>query len=209
MAAWKVHIQSGPYSFSFQHRRNDTGLGMISPVWEDPDDEVSGQITRMTLLLHPQIGSEREAIHQQFHKLQDNILLFMRNLCQIRILFYEDGKLKSSTISSRMSEGLAPHRILLTKHVTKDGETRETSRMYHVTEHTVKNLAKNDNRTYSDHEERSKAYSTSNVLLGFPLTSESVPIIKHQDVFAFLPIRPMGFSVSINSHPSELATHSP
>lgn len=29
MAAWKAHIQSGDFSFSFQHHREDSGMGII------------------------------------------------------------------------------------------------------------------------------------------------------------------------------------
>src|SRR4051794_21861578 len=33
--AWKVWIQSGSFSFCFKHRRGDSGMGMISPEWQD------------------------------------------------------------------------------------------------------------------------------------------------------------------------------
>ncbi|KAI3332631.1 hypothetical protein F4824DRAFT_474516 [Ustulina deusta] len=36
MAAWRVHIQSNAFSFTFTHRRGDSGIGMISPVWHNP-----------------------------------------------------------------------------------------------------------------------------------------------------------------------------
>lgn len=32
MVAWKVLIQSGDFSFYFQHKKGDSGMGMISPV---------------------------------------------------------------------------------------------------------------------------------------------------------------------------------
>jgi hypothetical protein len=32
IAAWKVHIQSGHFSFFFQHKKGDLGLGMVLPV---------------------------------------------------------------------------------------------------------------------------------------------------------------------------------
>ena len=35
MVAWKAHIQSGDFSFSFQHKKGGSGMGMISPIWED------------------------------------------------------------------------------------------------------------------------------------------------------------------------------
>jgi hypothetical protein len=38
MAAWKAHIESGPFSFYFQHRQGDSGMGMVMPIWADPPD---------------------------------------------------------------------------------------------------------------------------------------------------------------------------
>ena len=35
MAAYKVHIQSGNLFFSFEHRKGDSGIGMVRPTWEE------------------------------------------------------------------------------------------------------------------------------------------------------------------------------
>lgn len=34
-AAWRVSIRSGHYSFGLTHRKEDSGLGVLRPVWED------------------------------------------------------------------------------------------------------------------------------------------------------------------------------
>jgi HSP90 family molecular chaperone len=38
MAAWRVHIQSRDFSFDFIHRKGDSGMGMITPIWQERRD---------------------------------------------------------------------------------------------------------------------------------------------------------------------------
>ncbi|KPM39359.1 hypothetical protein AK830_g7176 [Neonectria ditissima] len=198
MAAWKVYILSGDFSFYFQHRIHDPGFGMIRPVWEEPTEQLRHPLTRMTLSLHDQgdkdqLSSQRETIHQQFNDLQENLLLFMRNLKEIRVAFFDaDGEMETSTTFS--TQQTDANRVTLTKHVTHGGATTTTSKIYYLVRHTVGNLAKNENLSYSVHEEQTRAYSTAEVVLGFPLTKDSVPIDMPQDVFAFLPMSHMGFN---------------
>ncbi|MBE3044643.1 hypothetical protein IMZ48_19200 [Candidatus Bathyarchaeota archaeon] len=52
MAAYKVHIQSGNLSFSFEHRKGDSGMGMVRPCWEETATPLVSGHTRMTLFLH-------------------------------------------------------------------------------------------------------------------------------------------------------------
>lgn len=52
MAAWRVHIQSGDFSFYFERLDGDSGIGMIVPLWQDHLPDVPPHITRMTLHLH-------------------------------------------------------------------------------------------------------------------------------------------------------------
>ncbi|KAM5346360.1 hypothetical protein ACJ41O_009365 [Fusarium nematophilum] len=192
MAAWKVHIQSGDYSFYFQHRRDDSGIGMIRPIWQDPTEDLPPNLTRMTLLLHEDgdpeyLSTQRETIRRQLRDLKGDILLFMRNLQEIRVSFFDEvhGS-ETTTIFSAAETG--PNRVTVTKRVTGDwAKTKSTASVYHVTKYRAWNLAKNENRTYSKVEEETKAYSTADVVLAFPLTPDSVPIMQPQNVFAFLP----------------------
>jgi hypothetical protein len=64
-----------------------------------------------------------------------------------------------------------------------------------ITKHIAKGLSKNENRTYSKDEEAMKAYAKAEITLAFPLTHDSLPVIEPQEVFVFLPIRPVGFKV--------------
>ncbi|THC92944.1 hypothetical protein EYZ11_007587 [Aspergillus tanneri] len=200
MVAWKVRIQSENFSFYFQHRMGDSGMGMISPVWEDTNETLTPPLTRITLFLHETdadevLSKQRETTLQQFRELQATFLLFMKNLRKIEIVMYDDDNEEvTSTLFSM--EHLDQNRVKLKRTTVEGGTVQEDTRHYHVTQDTVYNLAKSENRTYTETELFSHAYSKANIVLAFPLTQDSVPIIEAQDVFAFLPIRNMGFPVA-------------
>ncbi|EHK18343.1 uncharacterized protein TRIVIDRAFT_47475 [Trichoderma virens Gv29-8] len=202
MAAWKVHIKSGHFSFFFQHKRGDQGLGMISPVWEEPENDQPHPGTQMKLELGdgytPIPSSQYQIILDQFSSLNESILLFMRNLGEIRIsIFDNEGNLEKSNTFSK--ERINANLTRLTK-VSKTANNVDSSfKDYYIFKHTVGNLDKNENRTYSEYEEKTKAYATAEIVLGFPLTEESIPIVEYQDIFAFLPMKEVGFTFLINS----------
>jgi hypothetical protein len=199
MVAWKAHIQSGHFSFSFQHKAGDSGMGMISPVWEDTGEALADPLSRITLFLHETgdhdvLTKQRETTLRQFQELQDSILLFMKNLKQIKIAMYDESGLIASRTSYSMDHK-ANNRVSLTKEIFQNEQVRAHTRYYHLTKHIAENLSRNENRTYSEAEEDARAYAKAEIILAFPLTRDSLPIIEQQEVFAFLPIRCMGFKV--------------
>ncbi|KAL4899989.1 hypothetical protein BDW74DRAFT_171075 [Aspergillus multicolor] len=204
MVASKVLIQSSHFSFYFQHRKNDSGMGMISPVWEETDDILDVPLTRITLFLHgtgspEDLARERQIILQQFQELQATFLLFMKNLRRIgvEIYDYDDENPVSSTAFSMTQQG--PDRVQLKKQTVVNGEVQDSSQLYHVAKGTVTDLPPNENRRYTNAELAEATYAKAEVVLAFPLTQDSVPLIEPQDVFAFLPVRKMGFPFLIQS----------
>ncbi|KAF4973458.1 hypothetical protein FZEAL_9332 [Fusarium zealandicum] len=203
MAAWKVYIQSGPYSFYFQHRRDDPSMGMITPIWHDATEEFPANMTRMTLYLHDDgypgsLLAQRDQIRQQLRDLRGEVLLFMRKLREIRIsIFDQDDEPETTTIFSAAQTDA--DRVTVTESVLEDGANESTASIYHVTRHLTGSPPKSENNSYTGDEEKKKAYSSAEVVLAFPLTSQDIPIVAPQDVFAFLPIRHMGFSFLIQS----------
>lgn len=97
-----VYIQSGHFSFYFEHKKGDLGLGMIQPLWKEPDDERPCQLTRMTLYLlkdgEPrELEHLRKTIFQQLDDLEGSCLLFLQKLKRIRVTFREeDGRLRNA-----------------------------------------------------------------------------------------------------------------
>ncbi|EEY19489.1 conserved hypothetical protein [Verticillium alfalfae VaMs.102] len=201
IAAWKVAIQSGHFSFYFKHEKGDLGLGMVLPVWENQAAALPGPLTRMTLHLHEQGEAQelehlRQTIFRQLSELQHTSLLFLRNLRQISVAFYdEDGGLKSSK-NFRVGDE-RDHTVLLettsTRSASGNGsQTSTENKQYHVTRHMATNLSKSDNRDSANNTE-------AEVVLAFPLTSDSQPLIEQQEIFAFLPIRESNFKFLIHS----------
>jgi hypothetical protein len=169
-------------------------MGMISPIWEDAMDGPPSGITRIRLFLtHNMTHAINQSIMQQIEDIQATHLLFMRNIRCIKITCLDDeGVVTSSTRYS--TRQITPNRISVTKE--KDGSPEELAN-YHVTKHIARNLVRNENRKYSEAEEAARTWSSSEVVLAFPLDdSWSDPVIKSQQIFAFLPIRSMGFKVS-------------
>jgi len=198
IAAWKVYIQSGDFSFSFKHAKGDSGLGMVQPIWKDPAEELEGPLTRMTLYLH-EAGDARELEHlrktifQQLSDLQQTCLLFLRNIRRISITFYsatgDVGTSKEYSVS--FQEG---HRVAVIANSRNGPSTESHERqLYHVTRHTATDLPSSDNRVVDGSKHGSTA---SEVVLAFPLTTASQPSVSRQELFAFLPIRESDFKVS-------------
>ncbi|KAK4173636.1 hypothetical protein QBC36DRAFT_53569 [Triangularia setosa] len=207
MAADRVHVQSGHFCFQFTHRKGDTGMGMITPIWEEAGLSVGDRCTRITLQLqHAKTPEDRErrnqVIHQQLNEIHDTILLFMKKIQEIEIAFYDrekgeaDEPYKVITLSIKRTGAGA----VCTKHTLLLGQEGQTEiQYYHVTDHVATGLAKSQGRTYSESEESSGAYSRGEVVLAFPMTAISVPVVDNQWLFAFLPVRQMGFKFLIHA----------
>lgn len=198
MAAWKARVQSGVFSFSFTHRKGQSGMGMISPVWEDDFEELSPLLTRLTLHLHDTgdadtLQDAQRIIQEQFHELQETFLLFMKNLRMIKVSFHSTDGSETSSVRYFVDRP-RPNYAVLTRTVVANGTTRDHDQHYHVTTHQATNVPRHENRTYSD-----LAPSTSQVVLAFPLSETSVPILQPQDVFVYLPVRPVGFKFIIQA----------
>jgi hypothetical protein len=202
IAAWKVEIQSGPFSFYFKHERGDLGLGMVLPVWMEAESAPQGPLTRMTLHLHQkgdreQLRHLRDTVFRQLAELQQTCLLFLHNLRQINVAFFdEEGELKTSKEYS--VRDLGRHRVdLETISRNPVGTTATDKKHYHVTRHLATNLSRSEGRELPSTEDANISSSSAEVVLAFPLTADSKPLLASQHVFAFLPVRESGFKVGI------------
>ncbi|GLA20578.1 hypothetical protein AnigIFM62618_009153 [Aspergillus niger] len=198
MVAWKVHIQSGDFSFSFRHKPGGSGMGMISPIWEDVEEQLQRPLTRMTLYLHEDTAP-RETAMQQFRELQDTLLLFTKNLQRLEVSMYDDEEKQLSSTVFAISSQNENVKVLTKTLLARDGTSEELTRNYHLTKYIAHDLPGSENRTYTDKEQKTRAYSRADIILAFPVTKDSVPVIEPQDVFAFLPIRSMGYTVGFPS----------
>lgn len=201
IAAWKVEIQSGNYAFYFKHNREDIGLGMVLPVWQDVDsDDIPDSLTRMTLHLHQngdpdEIEHLHSTIFEQFTSLEETCLLFLRNLKEIRVSFYTtDERLQES--KRFYLEGDSSWKVSLNvESVDEDGEESIRVHDYYVSRYVGIGLPKSDNRDIPASPEAQEASSRAETILAFPVDQENRPILQPQSVFAFLPIRKTSFKV--------------
>lgn len=184
--AYKVLIQSGDFTFSFNHKKGDSGMGMICPDWEPDVYPLRPGLTRMTLFLHDDENSEQQAqdIRDQFEVLHEEMLLFLKNLKKIEVRTYnEEDSLETTTTYQVFST--SKNR----QETTMDTKTRTSStckrKYFHVTRYTATDLPRSDTRDYAQAE----------IVLAFPLTENSIPLESIQTVFAFLPVCEAGFKV--------------
>jgi hypothetical protein len=206
MAAYQVHVQSGHFSFHFLHRQGDPGMGMITPVWEEDGEYLGDRCTRITLDLQQgatpeEHATRRETIRQQFHEIHDTILLFMKKIQEIKIAFYDQEMGEAGEPVSIITHSIERQdtRAACHKHTSGIGQERAERRYYHITKQTVRGLGRAEGRSYSASEETSGADSQGEVVLAFPLTADSVPVLENQWLFAFLPVRQMGFKFLIQA----------
>ncbi|KAJ4117843.1 hypothetical protein NW769_002629 [Fusarium oxysporum] len=206
IAASRVHIQSGNFSFEFRHNRNDPGLGMVRPIWVRPTETFPSPLTRTTLYLHDQ-GDEDEIEHlktviaMQFDDLQETCLLFLRKLSKISVAFYdEEGNLQRSKQFTKKK--VDDYRVSLETTVVSGDESATTSQMYHITKQLATGLAQSESRdAATTTEEARKSLTSAEVVLAFPLQSNYQPQIstRRQELFAFLPLRTSDYKFHIQS----------
>ncbi|KAI8676088.1 hypothetical protein NCS56_00495700 [Fusarium sp. Ph1] len=205
IAASRVHIQSGHFSFEFRHNKTDPGIGMVRPIWIDPTETIPNPLTRMTLYLHDQ-GDQGEIQHlkriisMQFDDLEQTCLLFLRKLEHISLEFYhENGQLERSKQFRKHT--IDEYRVSLETTLNTNGKQTTERQVYHITKQTATGLARSDNRELPDIDEAQRLSSTAEVVLAFPVTSDSKPLVtqKNQDLFAFLPLRRSHYKFLIHS----------
>ena len=184
--ASKVHIQSEPFSFYFEYNREsetETGMGMITPYFLEHKDLPNGIRTRMTLTLAPTVEVDNLVKHfSDPDHLPDSLLIFLSQINRLTITIHHEAGLKSDTTYSYQYKA-NDQKGVLSKH-TLHSSPKET--YYHVQRKRLENLPKDPARENK---------SWAEVILAFPIDSVSMPVVEQQHVFAYLPMRKVGFSV--------------
>ncbi|RMZ80647.1 hypothetical protein DV738_g2630, partial [Chaetothyriales sp. CBS 135597] len=80
-----VHIQSGFWSFGFEHQKGGDGAGMVTPSWIAPEQLPKDVGTRITLKYHPDTNDDlRKALAREFENIPDSILFATRKIARRR-----------------------------------------------------------------------------------------------------------------------------
>ena len=182
--ASRVKIQSGPFSFFFDHNRDDGGLGMVTPHYVEHEELPQGVTTRMTLSLNPPSSFTQR--RQDFADLPDTLGVFLKKLKTVCIdIDAPSGSRSQSTYS--YSYDSRTRRGKLAKLVGLSGGSPQASTQYfRVTQRQVRDLPEDPDRPNT---------RQADVVLAFPVNERSSPVIDQQHVFAYLPLRKFGFNV--------------
>ena len=179
--ASRVRVQSGPFSFSFNYGDgdDDDGMGMITPFNDICEDLPRDVRTRFTLTLKNDTSFKR--LVKEFTDLPDTLLLFLTTLKRLKISVDDSTEIKETNYQYKYEE--TSGKGLLTRQST--GRKPEKFH-FHISEKTIPNLPTEKVR---------KDMKEAQVVLAFPVDGDDTPIIKQQFVFAYLPLRKVGFSV--------------
>jgi hypothetical protein len=182
--ASRVHIQSGPFSFSFEHQHGQNGLGMVTPENQEHEELPENVYTRMTLRFADPTKFEQRVA--DLLELPDTLLLFLEKLVEITICIQRPSQ-PLSEIAYSYHEYEEDPVVKLIKVSGPVGDRQETTTsLYHIARRQLSNLPTDDTQKRTDKAE---------VVLAFPVDSNSVPVIEPQQVFAYLPLRKVGFNV--------------
>lgn len=188
--ARRVHVQSEPYSFAFEYNHDlpDSGLGMVTPLPEEYFQLPDGIRTRMVLSLRADCN--RDDLFHEFKNLPDTFLLFLKKLKKLSLRIErpgEDPVEKVYTISTENNRAT----------ITKAVGGVEDHFYFWIAKRTVENMPKDDKRMIKNDEEIVQWITKADVILALPLDKEDCPIVDPQPVFAFLPLRKVGFKVRL------------
>ena len=179
--AEEVKIQSGPFSFYFDAKAPD-GLGLITPWDAEYEDLPDHTGTRLTLRLKdPQDQNKRQ---EELCQLPETLLLFLHKLRSISI--HIDGIYEPIQLTHhyKFDEKLSVGTLT----TTENGSSKE--KRFYIIKHRISDLPVHRSR---------KDIFTAEIVLAFPVDKSGKPLIHPQYIFAYLPVRKCGLSVSLVS----------
>jgi hypothetical protein len=181
----KVHIQSGLWSFGFEHSFGDNGLGMVTPL-EVPFATLPEDVTtRITLKLADTRPPAFEKLTNAVRNLPHTTVFFLQRLKLIRINIENlDGTGNSSIIRRRPSNGKVTLAFVRTE-FSGSGvvATQDKTSEYHVFSHRVRTMPR---------DERRKGRTEAEIKIAFPVNADTqLPELSEQGqhVFAYLPLQ--------------------
>ncbi|ETI26864.1 hypothetical protein G647_10310 [Cladophialophora carrionii CBS 160.54] len=177
-----VHIQSGLWSFRFEHSQGEEGVGMITPVWTDVTSLLPSNVgTRLTLRYYDQRDIFATRLVSEFEKLPKTIMFALRKLEKLVVVV--DGVAgRSDRMTFEKGGDLRSDEIRITTTVTGNfGAHTSATTWLRLFQYTVSDLPSDTHRTSSE----------SDVTVAFEVDSDGLPVIptNGQHVFAYLPVQ--------------------
>jgi len=177
-----VHIHSGHWSFRFEHKKGEDGVGMITPIWTDAVASLPSDIgTRCTLKYSDHRSSFYKRLISAFEKLPKTIIFALRQIRSLVVAVEnEDGR--STGITFTKVGGLGSSEMDIKTIVTGQfGNHRSETTWLRLFQETVIDVPFESQRTGA----------TSDVTIAFEVDSDGLPVIpdEGQHVFAYLPVQ--------------------
>jgi hypothetical protein len=178
--AEKVHIQSGIWSFSFEHKKGEDGLGMVTPL-DAPKETLSRDVTtRFTLHLANTESTDYQKLLNAIRDVPHTTILFLYKLRRMQFQLTEsDARLTIITIKKLGQRSDDSIRFIRTQESGDNLQSEESA--YRYVSHVVGYLPQDESRNDT----------TSKVELAFPVhptTHQPQLSDLGQHVFAYLPI---------------------
>lgn len=189
--ACKARVQSGLWSFYFEHHEGDDGLGMLTPIDAEAEPLPQETTTRIELQLLDDPSDLFEQLWNELTGLHDTTIFFLQKITRLVVNTYKrDGSHMSTTFQTRTV--LNPSAILtsvkcLTRTVTTNQNRQPssatyTTKFYHVFRNPIYGMPGDKHR---------EGQKFSILELAFPFDPENGELSTDSDgqyVFAYLPL---------------------
>ena len=187
--AKRVHIQSGPFSFSFSHTRatDEDGLGMVTPYEQGHSRLPSEVMTRFTLT--PRDDASFDERVSDVEGLPQTFLLFLSKLKIINVTIRPPSGVEKTTTFTVFKHLASPVEEIA-EVTTEAGVSRTSTLSFRVFKNTITDLPEDPAR---------RNIRSAEVILAFPVDTNEQPMEAQQFTYAYLPLRKAGFNVSQKS----------
>lgn len=187
--ASKVAIQSNAFSFYFQYNGGPTAaekLGMVTPiVGDDPIVPDERPLTRMSLTTNN--AASYPAIVSDFQSIPETLLLFLTKLKEIRIRIRFPDTDRTSLSTFRIASDPDGTALITRIQISNRENAQQTQWRYHVVRAPIVSLPNDVARA---------GINDCEGVVAFPIDVNGSPRLHAgHDVYAFLPVRRVGFNV--------------
>lgn len=178
-----VHVQSGLWSFRFQHRRGDDGLGMVTPLDAEPVTLPEDVTTRITLRLARDATAEYQSLLNAVASMPDTTLFFLQRLRRFRVHVTDLDAKEATTTFERIALESPLDRVLIRRQEEFGDETTVDESLYRCFTHVVEDIPAHEYR---------EGRRSARVELAFPVdaTTQQPKLSESgHHVFAYLPLQ--------------------
>ncbi|KAJ4304776.1 hypothetical protein N0V90_000304 [Kalmusia sp. IMI 367209] len=189
----EVLVQSGIWSFRFQHKRGEDGLGMVTPRELAPALLPVGIATRITLNLSQSEDINCQRLLDEIVKIPDTTLLHLHNLHRIEIWKSDSDRLSTIGICRSSTNLCKWATATLIKTCVDNGDETTQESLFYTFKHKVTSMPQDNHR---------RDRTSAEVELAFPIhtdTQKPKLSLSGQHVYAYLPLYQLPIQFIIQS----------